>query len=320
MKSIERLDGNKKVPEIEKLKDEPHYEKPYGLDVLVRSFYFRHAEKASGNVGTESGFSTSNISERGRSESAILGEQLPETAADGLKIAWSGSERTKETAEAMVSGLQKAEEKMFKTREKSKLGVYDYGSKEFADVYLKMWNSNKIAILKEMKISENDYNELDTNEQAKIAEKAEESVIQRWLDNPESELAKLSPPEVAAAHLAIFVRKNINMPQKLKSGSKVDLLGVTHKTITEPLLMRIIKLDNGGHLEKLEDIGGSLGLNEGWEVDSFVDEEGEKRVRLFVYRVDRSGDMPKYIKQEYCVDLEELDRLAELGLMQQRKS
>lgn len=52
------------------------YEKPCGLDVKLRSFYFRHAEKASGDVGSDGKISQSLISASGKEASLHLGEQI----------------------------------------------------------------------------------------------------------------------------------------------------------------------------------------------------------------------------------------------------
>lgn len=301
LKTFEQKGGDKK------------YEKPYGLNVKVRNFYLRHAEKASGIVGQDGKISKSTLSKRGEEESKILGEQLPFPAKHGFKIKWSSFQRTLETGEAKTKGyLGEEERRKFITRKDVTL-LDPYAPQECRDLYLKKWQSNKLAIMKDMGIEE-EYDKLSTDQQAEIAERAEEPVTEEWLDNKDSELAKLYSPEEAAARLAVLVRRDIKMPKRLKSGSEVDLFRVTHKTITEPLLMKILILPNGGKPKKLKDIGGSLGLNEGWEINSFTNDEGKKEVKLFLYRVDRSGESPKYEKQEYKIDLEELNRLADLGV------
>lgn len=297
---------------------EKKYEKPYGLDTQVRSFYFRHAEKASGDVGAVGQISNSLISDKGSKESVFLGEQLGEPSPDGFKIDWSKQPRTLETGEKMTEGYLKNLQKdglvkKFNSRSKIELSDKHY-TKEFTDRYIADWEDNKKRLLNEKGLNVEDFKNLSTEDQALIAEEAEEPVISKWLNDEDSELAKLMSVKDAAANLAWRLKRDIRMPEKLKSGSRVDLFKMTHKTITEPLLMKILVLPNGEKPNKLEDIGGSLSLNEGWEVDSSIDENGEENIKFYLYRVDRSEKEPKYIKQEYNVDLGELDRLAELGM------
>lgn len=294
------------------------YEKEKGLNVRVRSFYFRHAEKASAAIvntgGT--GMSRAAISEKGREESVELGKELPKPAEHGYKIAWSKNPRTIETTEAMAEGYLGGEERRkFKTRKRTALSE-DYIPKPLYGPYVAKWEANKKKMMEDMGIKPEDFKNLSSTKQAEIAEKSEEPVVEEWIDNPESELTKIYPPETAAAHSAVLVRRDVNTPERLKSGSAIDFFRGTHKTVTEPLLMRILVDEKGGKPEKLSDIGGALGLNDGWELNSFTDENGEKRVKIIMYRANKTGEnhLFLYNKNEYGVDLEELNRLAVLGV------
>ena len=292
------------------------YEKPKGLDVRVRSFYFRHAEKANAAIvntgGT--GMSRAAISEKGREESVGLGKELPEPVEHGYKIAWSKNPRTLETIEAMAEGYLKGEERRkFTTRKRTALSE-DYIPKPLYGPYVAKWEVNKKKMMEERGIKPEDFKNLSPTEQAEIAEKSEEPVVTEWIDNPESELAKIYPPETAAAHSAVLVRRDANTPERLKSSSAIDFFRGTHKTVTEPLLMRILLDEKGKTPEKLSDIGGALGLNDGWELDSFTDENGEKKLKIIMYRADKTGEKPVYHKKEFGVDSDELNRLADLGV------
>jgi len=303
------------------MEPEAEYEKPYGLDVGIKNYYFRHAEKASGLVGGEGGISTSNISEKGKKESRELGSQLEKPARQGFKIRWSGLDRTLETGRAMTKGyLDEDIGKEFTARQSADL-LPEYATQydQFVDLYMLKWEENKKVIMDEMGIEGEEYASLDPTQQAEIAERAEEPITSEWLGNPDSELGKLHPPEIAASYLAVRVRRDIKLADKLKSGSEVDFFNMTHTTITEPLLMEIVELEGGQKPKEIKDIGGALGLNEGWELDVATDEDGEKTVKLFIYRVDRSGDNPQYNKTEYDIDLERLDELAVDGLRLTKK-
>ncbi len=281
--------------------------KETGRDVMVRTFYFRHAEKADGNVGRDEKISQSSISEKGESESIELGDQLPWPLSKGFKITWSGEDRTLETAIAVTSHLQGSKE--FKTRKRRDLVRLP---ESFVKLYLQKWEAVKKDLLTKKGLTEGDYKKLSTGEQAEIAEQSEELIIREWINNNKSELAQLYPIEEAAAQMARMVTVDYKLPKKLKSGSKIDLFRFTHKTIFEPLLMKILVSKNGARPGKLEDIGGSLGLNEGFEVSSSINSEGKENITCFLYRVDRTEGSPKYIKQEWEIDLKELERLADL--------
>jgi len=287
----------------------------YGKNILVRSRYFRHAQKASGAVGEGATISTSSISEKGRVESVELGSQLERPALDGYKIAWSGNPRTLETGKAVAEGyLGDEKRKEFNANEKKLLGNYTEDYAKWTEIYIAKWEKNKTDLMNSRGIDPLKYKELTPDEQMEIAEAAEEPVISEWLENSDGELAQAFSPEQTAAQVAVQVRRDIRMPEKLKSGSEIDLFRITHKTITEPLLMKILVLENGQKPDKLSDIGGSLSLNDGFEFESSTDEKGKPKVKFIMYRTDRLGEQPVYNKHEYAVDLAELNRLADLGI------
>lgn len=290
------------------------YELPKGRDVMVRNFYFRHAEKASAIIGdVKTGeISKSAISSNGKRESLMLGNQIPELG-EQVEVSWSGIDRSLETIEAKIEGGLKDSEHIF-AREYSELA--GLMPEKWAKLYISKWEANKRKILEERKINKKRYPILPVGEQAEIAEIAEEPVINEWLNNPNSELAKLYPPENAAANIAILVREDIEKPDNLESGTKLDQLRGTHKTVTEPLLMHILRLENGQKPKQLEDIGGAMGLNDGFEIDSYVNNAGEKSLKFIMYRAVRSepGGGVVFIKKEFNVNSEELNRLADMGL------
>jgi hypothetical protein len=301
----------------------PESSETFGRNVHLRSRYFRHAEKASGNVGAGQTFSSANISPRGAEESKILGRQLGEPLTKGIKLYGSSQDRTIETGEATASGLREGSEPVPELSSRRRQELLFSEPEEYAGPYLERWETNKRAIMidrgiigesadaKTMKIA---YDALDTTTQADIAESAEEPVISEWLDDPNSELAQAYLPEHAATEVAILVHRDLKAANRLPNDSAYDMMKVTHKTVTEALLKRIIQLEGGKKPERLADIGGSLGLNDGFEFDIQTDEHGERVVTFTMYRVDRSGEEPKYVTEKYDVDLRELERLAELGV------
>lgn len=294
---------------------------PFGCDVLVNAYYFRHAEKASGAVGSGDKISSSLISERGKRQSRSLGIDLKKVSPpgeQGIKIGSSNQPRTLETAQEIGSTHSGAGMQRFFPREKQELR--DNAPKAFTEAYIRKWEERKREIMARESIDPSQFPHLSAQEQARIAEPAEEPLFEEWLDNPESDLAHLYPPEQAAISLAPLVHRDIEMPQRLHSGTSVDLLRVTHRTVTEPLLMRIAILANGQKPQKLADIGGPLGLNDGWNFRTSTDHEGIPHTSIFMYRVhDREKDDPEYEITEFGIDLAELKRLAQIKINQKRE-
>lgn len=352
-----------------------------GRNVTLHALYFRHAEKASGVVGTGSQVSASLLSPRGEMQSASLGNHLAELSprgVDGTKMRSSGQPRTYDSVRAMgrtgqkagiledpltqpiLEKLQQRKRSVLLSRGLIKQTTTDKESseifwnlpipqrfqiveetmrflnayaprvkfelspealpKDFFALYVKKWDEVKNVRMNERGIDPASFSSLTSKQQAEIAEPAEEPVAAEWLENPDSEMARLFPPEIAASQMATLVRRDTQMAMRLKSGSSFDLFGNTHRTITEPLLMYIAKLPNGQRPKHLSDIGGLLGLNDGYELRTTTDQKGIPTTKLFLYRVvNRESDYPEYAQTEYEVDLNELNRLADVGVQLARE-
>lgn len=289
-----------------------------GRNNTAHDFYMRHAEKASGQVfGADGRISQSKISPQGRIQSWLLGRDIPPPVPGTLlKMNWSEIERTQETNEQMLEGqLENLGGYVSRYRDRTK-GNFQGGETcpaEFGELYISKWEMNKSKLLNKLYGENIKLEDLSASEQAHIAENAEAPVVREWLDDSNSELARLYPADEAAAQFALLVRRNINMVDRVKSGSNLERFNGIHRAASEPLFMKIIILPNGRKPEKLEDIGGPLGLNEGWEVITKTDEKAEKRVEIVMYRVI-SGDNPHYQKVSFEVDMSELNRLADMGV------
>lgn len=308
---------------VETINPEKRYEQPRGLDVHINSYFFRHAEKNSGIIGTaKEGGSLSSISSQGEKDSRELGTTLDQPAKDGFKIKWSGNPRSLETGEALIEGyfnnLNKHEFRTkFATRKRTEL----YGEpmpRDFLALYMVEFEESLRKILKRENLTMEEYKILDSGKQAELAEEAEEPVMREWINNENGQLQKSHSLEQAAAPIALMVNRDLKMSQELNSGSQVDNFNMIHKISTEPFLMKVIVLESGQKPEKLEDIGGSLGLNDGWKADIATDGKGERTAKIVLYRVNRSQPNLSFETQEYSLDIAELERLAMLE-MERRK-
>lgn len=285
-----------------------NYESPKGRDVTIRIFSFRHAMKDK----------SKQASPYGLAESAALGEQLPDVAKDGYKLIPSTQERSLRTIEKMTEKYSGA--RRFNTREKGFVSLYDcrlpYDSDGFEAAWGQKIEEARDEIFAREGLDENAYQQLRPEQQALVDDLLESAAVVDWIDNPSSEMAKSLPPETMAMSTAIELDRYLRMPERLKSGSAVDLLRGTHQSILEPLLARVVRLPNGEPVKSLNDIGGAMGFNEGFELISQTDKTGQPSARLILYRAPRdwrNPTPPQYQKTEYGLDLDELHRLAVSG-------
>ena len=251
-----------------------------GRNVTIRNFWQRHAQKQSGEVFNtdKTGISTSAISKSGAERATNLGKTIV-AGKDGAKGYKRTSARTEETFDAEMIGYAEANPG---TPIREKVRVREQliapGNAEFIKLYDELWSQNKKTLLAERGLELKDFGALSPDEQEQITEMAEEPVIQDWIDNPKSELAKAFPPREAAANFAIlFNRRHERMAEKLNSGSEIDLFHNTHKTTTEAFLASgvLVRKSDGKKITKIAELGGSLKILDNWESIVKTDEEGK---------------------------------------------
>lgn len=288
-----------------------------GRNIKIHNYWIRHTQKASGEVFNQAGtgISASNISPGGAERARAKGQTFVANK-DGAKGYRSESARTLETFENLMKGYQESNPQS-PVREKVVVReelLSSSGPQEWTDEYNEKWSANKNRLLQEG-ISQNKYpnvtfNKLTPDQQEEIAEAAEEPVIQEWIDNPESSLAKNFPPRIQAAKFAtLFNRRHERMVKFLNSGSEIDLFHNTHKTATEAFLASgvLIRKADGKKITKIADIGGSLKILDQWESELTTDESGQPTVRIFIRG------------EEFSIDKVELEKLAQEGLSEKYK-
>ncbi len=256
----------------------------YGALVTIKNRWIRHAQKMSGDVmNTEgTGISSASISEAGRKKARVYGADM-DGARDGVKGYVSNSDRTKQTLEEILTGyVERNPGKPIRNihiREELSADAPD----KFMSVYDGLFTRAKQDILLEMGLQAEDFKSLSLDQQESVAERAEEPLVRDWLDNPASELAKLFPPKEAAKRFAkIFSRRHERMAKKLYSESEIDLLHVTHKTITEPFLVSgvLVRVSDGERITRLAQLGQSLQTLGDWESEVTTDVLGIPSVTI----------------------------------------
>lgn len=283
---------NKYMPEV--IHPEIYEKKKFGADVKIRNFWIRHAQKMSGEIvnAEKTSLSYSTISPKGEKESKAYGEKIT-AGKHGAKGYVSESMRTTQTLEKVLDGYQSANPDIPIRKLRIREELTSEFPNDFLHLYDEKFGKEKERILKEAHLSKEVFAKLSSDEQEKIAEKAEEPVAREWIDNPKSNLSKLySPREAAARFSVLFAKRHDGLARKLYSGSDIDLFHVTHKTITEPFLASgvLVRKSNDERVNTIEQLGGTLGTLGDWESEVRTDEKGESniiiRIRGEEFKVD----------------------------------
>lgn len=279
----------------------------YGTNITIRNFWIRHAQKMSGEVMDIAGtaISSSSISPSGEQKSIEYGRNI-KASERGAKGYVSTVKRTTETLEKILEGYRIANPNMPLRKIRIREVLSSHEPERFLTLYNSKFSQEKNRILQELGKTPDEFSKLSPDEQEHIAETIGEPIISEWLDNPESDLAKLYSSRIAAACFAVlFCKRHGQLAQKLFSGSEIDLFHVTHKTITEPFLVSgvLIRKSDGQRITKLQEIGGSLNTLGNWESITTLDEHGKENTIVKL----RGG--------EYVLDAETLKDLYHEGML-----
>jgi len=226
-----------KIPEIAVSSSEKH--EKYGENVLISTKFIRHAEKGSFNGG---------LTPKGVGDAKAYGQAM-EVHKDGIKGYFTPIERSQHTLDNIIGEVDA--EKKFNSRLRYNL-TYNLADKIlFSDEAMKKY--------------------------AKVTEENggdETAALQWYLDfgDKRPDKGTISPKE-SAARFAKLVERYVKMSKKLKSGSAIDLIHVSHSGSIEPFLKELI----GNAIDKepinpegnnfLEKLGGLINYLEGFGVD-----------------------------------------------------
>lgn len=256
-----------KTPEATRGIEEEMTKEKYGRNIFQRDIYFRHGEKLP----------TGELAPTGFEQAKIAGEEM-ETTLKGPKVYHSEVKRAEDFGKTIQEATKS--QKAYKARMRLEIGMTGY-SKDF----LKKWS--------EM-----------------TKEKGANGVMQWWLDfgkekpDPES----ISPYEIAS-RFAKHALTHTKMTERYYSGSKVDMINASHGSIMEPFVAFAL----GDQIEKdpvnsegknlVEKMGGAFTTAESFEIDTSINEEGKKTLKVKLR--GKEYDLPEE-------KLEELARFSEL--------
>ena len=262
-------------------------ENKYGKNVKIHAIFLRHGEKETDMTAADTG-----LTERGRRESLEIGRKLDEK--DLIKAYSSDTDRTKESAELIVFASP-TEKKMKHRIEKELSFYYDKNGVFF---------NNLMKAKKEM--LGNGFKELQEEEKKEKMEKYENWATDYYLSFSEQrpDESTMSPVETAAI-MAKRVETYIKMADRLRSNSDIQMINDTHDLNLAAFLKEALVRDVNGQkirgFKSIEEIGGSLAFNEGFEIIVENDEEGKKNIK-FVFR-----------GRQYELDFQRLNELSKIA-------
>jgi len=280
-----------------------NFAEKYGRNVRIVNYWNRHAQKesAEGYDPATGQISKSGTSKQGFIDSIQFGKKIKASKQGVLRTYVSNIYRTTETAEGILRGYKERNPGAVtrKIVEQERLFNPDIYPNEFWELYNKKFGENKNQLMVEKGQDPADFDKLSPNEQADIAETAEEPVIKEWLRKGSELNTVFDPAEVAKDFGRLFYFHNVRIPGLVYSGSEIDLMHVSHHAVMEPILTSgvLIREKDGKRITSLEDIERSLYLLEGWKSITEVDADG--KIKLII---ELRGD-------KYNVDMEMLKEM-----------
>jgi len=191
------------------------------------------------------------LTETGKRQVEIAGQSID--SADVIKVYSSPIRRARETAEGI--GETVTHDKKLETRTKLSLEIPNI-SEEFLD-----------------KLVEIEKRSPDTSTQFYLN-------FGKQRPDPET-----SSPQEIAEMMAYVLSNYFKMAKRLKSGSNIDLVNVTHQGLPEALLKEVLIQEDRDKqkvgLETLAEIGGPLKPAESMEFRIRTNEDGDETVELY---------------------------------------
>jgi len=257
----------------------------FGRNVNINAIFLRHGEKV-----IDLGMSHTGLTEAGLRMSSDFGARLEEK--DAIKPYSSDTARTIDTVMAAVNASP--------TEKKLSLRITD----ELRSDYDEKGPFLSSAFVMKKEILGQDFKELPAEEQKRRLRAYYAKLQDRYLSyrDQRPDASTQSPLELAA-NLAKRVDIYIRMADRLKSGSRVDLLNATHDwdvlSFMNEMMLRQIDGREVRGFQSVEEIGGPIGYTENFNVDIATDGEGRKTVGL------------EFRGQKYPFDQKRLQELVE---------
>lgn len=274
---------------MEKIRQKEQFEskEKFGRNVKIHAIFVRHGEKGLSTITGET-----YLTKRGRKESKKFGKGLEKRKA--IKPYSSDTERTIETAKLIVEASPT--KKKMRQRVKKELGFYCLEGGDFI---------HEVMRIKKETLGK-DFDNLSKEEKEKKLRESDKRQTDYYLsfENRRPDAGTYSPVE-AAAMVARRVDLYIRMPEKLHSDTDVNLINVSHDLTLSAFLKELTIRDAEGKqvrgFNTIDEIGGPIGFNEGFEILIQTNNQGKKSVKM------------SFRNQECQVDTKRLNELVEIA-------
>ena len=260
--------------------------KEFGSNVIMHDFFDRHGEKG---VSTQT--SHTELSDKGRENSLERGRNFKGKV---IKTYSSDTDRTIETGH-LVSEGSSADRKLTH-RVRDDLGFHE--------------DEKGVFFQEAMRIKKeclgDDFEQQSDAEKNRRKRLSSQGQIDYFLTfgDKRPDPGTNSPVETAA-NFAYVVDRHFKMVDKLKSGSDIDLVNISHDFPISCFLSEVLVRQDGDKeirgFKKIEEIGGPIDFNEGFELLIQTDGSGNKLTKIL------------FRNQEYQIDTKRLKELVEIA-------
>ncbi len=286
-----------------------HSQAERGHNTAVHFTFLRHSQKANANVfNQDGGISAAAISTGGQERAKQLGKKR----FAGRDIDKSYGTKVTRTRETLAAAFGAAGvDPVFLEKSDATEAYFalpaQAGSKAYNKRYDDIMEPHRQTYITEH-FPGKKFAELPPDEQEIVAEYAEEPAMEWYLaHNSERPDAETPSPREDAARVAYKINHLVNVVDYMPGGKEVDLVSSGHKTSTEAFLKYVIERQVGDKtivgFNTLSDIGGSLKILDGWDLDVKNNERGEKTATIILRR--ENGDT-----QAFGLNLKKLHELA----------
>jgi len=251
-----------------------------GGDVTIHAVFTRHGEKEYVPGNSETG-----LTEAGRKKSLELGRGREEV--DLIKPYSSQTLRSKETAELETAGSPTANKGEYRPRKE--LGFQFDPNSDFVK------EINRIS----REIIGDNRAEKDPELFNRLMGQAAAAQTDYYLSFSDKKPDAIAPsPKEAAAGIAKMVDNYLRMTERLNSGSVLDLINATHDLNLSAFLKEVLVSEVDGNrivgFNSINDIGGTFGYNERFEVLIKTDSVGVESHRLLFRGQEFEIDKKKF--------------------------
>ena len=256
--------------------------KEKGRNCRLKISFLRHANKADFDPHKGGAISESGLSKKGEAGSQELGRKNPTDKF--FKTYASHLERSQATIDNVALGMSEGKDDFRKPGKRIRSQI---DAPHFSPAFIAEYRAHFTP-------KPDNFEELSDDEKEKIVEEMENPGVEYWIglwDKKFDEETE-SAAEIAEKMASYFSHFD-KLIGRLKDGSEVDILNVTHPTAVEPFFLACLKPP----FKNIQEMGGPLNLLEDFELLISTDENGQKG-----YAVNFRG-------KEFGIDLEKVVEL-----------